>query len=105
MLREHNVRYVHQLSATLPIITVPRTIFCTTPEEACAWLEDNGMASGPSQPPSRLVRRCPRTGHRDSIRHTKAAPTAEQASLERDRACAEVERRVSSPASSARSEE
>ncbi|KAJ1112460.1 hypothetical protein NDU88_000724 [Pleurodeles waltl] len=44
----------------------------------------------------------PRGGFRDSAQRTQAVPTAEQASLERDRACAEVVRRVGSPVSSNR---
>ncbi|KAJ1090375.1 hypothetical protein NDU88_003508 [Pleurodeles waltl] len=44
-------------------------------------------------------------GFQESAQRTRAAPTAEQASMERERACAEVERRVGSPASSIRSEE
>ncbi|KAJ1197267.1 hypothetical protein NDU88_001129 [Pleurodeles waltl] len=71
-------------------------------EEAWTWLEDRGMALDPYHPPSRSVKRGPRRGHRVGARCTQAAPTAEQASMGRDRACAEVERRVGSPASSVR---
>ncbi|KAJ1123216.1 hypothetical protein NDU88_001689 [Pleurodeles waltl] len=72
-----------------------------TREEAWTWLEDRSMASGPSHPPSRSAKRGPRRVPRDG--HTQVAPTAKQASVERDLACVEVERRVGSPASSVRS--
>ncbi|KAJ1145233.1 hypothetical protein NDU88_011524 [Pleurodeles waltl] len=72
-------------------------------EEAWTWLEDSGMASDPSHPPLRSAKCGPWRDRRVGARHTQAAPTAEQVSVERDRACAEVERRMGSPASSVRS--
>ncbi|KAJ1113366.1 hypothetical protein NDU88_001612 [Pleurodeles waltl] len=49
--------------------------------------------------------RGPRGGTPGGIRRTRAAPTAKQASMEREQEHTEVELRVDSPASSVRSEE
>ncbi|KAJ1139033.1 hypothetical protein NDU88_005410 [Pleurodeles waltl] len=61
------------------------------------------MASDQSHPLSGSAKRGPRRDRRVGARRTQAALTAEQASMERARACAEVERRVGSRASSVRS--
>ncbi|KAJ1211299.1 hypothetical protein NDU88_006660 [Pleurodeles waltl] len=74
-------------------------------KEAWAWLEGSDIASRLPKSPSRLARHGPRGGTLGGTRRTRTDPTAEQASMEREQARAEVERRVGSPASSVRSEE
>ncbi|KAJ1153889.1 hypothetical protein NDU88_006647 [Pleurodeles waltl] len=61
------------------------------------------MALDPLRLPSHSARCGPQREHRDGAWRTKVVPPAEQASMERDQACAEVKRRVGSPASSVRS--
>ncbi|KAJ1195667.1 hypothetical protein NDU88_004935 [Pleurodeles waltl] len=87
------------------IITDNNTTFCTTPEEAWAWLENRSIAQVTPKPSPLSTRQKTRGNHDVSSRHPRAHPSREQAAKERAQVVAEMELRTGPPLPPAMREE